>query len=60
MGWMALPPVPHDCRTEDEKDAMTIHTLGVDIARNVLKRRVMRDSLMLVIAEIGPCTITIE
>ncbi|WP_046867584.1 IS110 family transposase [Microvirga massiliensis] len=52
---------------------MTIHTLGVDIAKNVfqlhgvdrsgavvLKRRVMRDSLMQVIAQMAPCTIAIE
>ena len=52
---------------------MTIHTLGIDIAKNVfqlhgvsqtgavvLKRRVMRDSLMQVIAQITPCTIAIE
>jgi transposase len=52
---------------------MTIHTLGIDIAKNVfqlhgvsqtgavvLKRRVMRDSLMQVIAQLAPCTIAIE
>jgi transposase len=52
---------------------MTIHTLGIDIAKNVfqlhgvnkagsvvLKRRVMRDSLLRVIAQIEPCTIAIE
>jgi transposase len=52
---------------------MTIHTLSVDIAKNVfqlhgvdrsgivvLKRRVMRDGLMQVIAQIAPCTIAIE
>jgi transposase len=52
---------------------MTIHTLGIDIAKNVfqlhgvsqtgavaLKRRVMRDSLMQAIAQIAPCTIAIE
>jgi transposase len=52
---------------------MTIHTLGIDIAKNVfqlhgvsqtgavvLKRRVMRDSLMQVVAQIPPCTIAIE
>jgi transposase len=52
---------------------MTIHTLGIDIAKNVfqlhgvsqtgavaLKRRVMRGSLMQAIAQIAPCTIAIE
>jgi transposase len=52
---------------------MTILTLGIDIAKNVfqlhgvsqtgaavLKRRVMRDSLMQVIAQLAPCTIAIE
>ena len=52
---------------------MTIETLGVDIAKTVfqlhgvsrkgrvvLKRRVMRDQLLAVIAQIEPCTIAIE
>ena len=52
---------------------MTIETLGVDIAKNVfqlhgvnsngrivLKRRVMRDELLKVIAQIDRCTIVIE
>jgi transposase len=52
---------------------MTIETLGVDIAKNVfqlhgvnsngrivLKRRVMRDELFKVIAQIDRCTIVIE
>ena len=52
---------------------MTIETLGVDIAKTVfqlhgvnrngrlmLRRRVMRDQLLQVIAQIEPCTITIE
>jgi transposase len=58
---------------KDEDTAMTIHTLGVDIAKNVfqlhgvsaagrvvLRRRVMRDSLLQVIAQLEPCTIAIE
>ena len=52
---------------------MTIETLGVDIAktvfqlhgmnrsgRAVLKRRVMRDKLLAVVAQIEPCTIVVE
>src|ERR1700756_917656 len=52
---------------------MTIETLGIDIAKNVfqlhgvnrngrvlLKRRVLRDQLLAVLAQIGPCTIVIE
>jgi len=52
---------------------MTIETLGVDIAKNVfqlhgvnrngrsvLKRRVMRDELLKVIAQIDRCTIVVE
>ncbi len=52
---------------------MTIHTLGVDLAKNVfqlhgvdrsgtvvLKRRVMRDGLMPVIAQLPACTIAVE
>ena len=52
---------------------MTIETLGIDIAKTVfqlhgvnrngrlvLKRRVMRDQLLHVIAQIEPCTIAIE
>ncbi len=52
---------------------MSIETLGIDIAKNVfqlhgvnrngrvvLKRRVMRDRLLSVVAQIGPCTIVIE
>jgi transposase len=52
---------------------MTIETLGVDIAKNVfqlhgvnrngrvvLKRRVMRDELLAVIARIDRCTIVLE
>lgn len=52
---------------------MTTHTLGIDIAKNVfqlhgvsqtgavvLKRSVMRDNLMQVIAQLAPCTIAIE
>lgn len=52
---------------------MTIETLGIDIAktvfqlhgvnrsgRTVLKRRVMRDQLLAVIAQTEPCTIAIE
>ena len=52
---------------------MTIETLGVDIAKNVfqlhgvnrngrvvLKRRVMRDELLAVIARINRCTIVLE
>lgn len=52
---------------------MTIETLGIDIAKNVfqlhgvncngraiLKRRVMRDELLRVIAQIEPCTIVLE
>ena len=52
---------------------MTIETLGIDIAKNVfqlhgvnrngrvaLKRRVMRDRLLAVLAQIGPCTVVIE
>lgn len=52
---------------------MTIETLGVDIAKTVFqlhgvnrngrvvfKRRVMRDQLLAVIAQIEPCTIAIE
>src|ERR1700751_3125359 len=52
---------------------MTIETLGIDIAKNVfqlhgvnrngrvaLKRRVMRDQLLAVLAQIGPCTVVIE
>ena len=52
---------------------MTIETLGVDIAKNVfqlhgvnrnghvvLKRRVMRDQLLAVLAQIDPCTMVVE
>jgi len=52
---------------------MTIETLGIDIAENVfqlhgvnrngrvvLKRRVMRDQLLDVVAQIGRCTIVVE
>jgi len=52
---------------------MTIETLGIDIAKNVfqlhgvnrngraiLKRRVMRDQLLHVVARIDPCTIVVE
>ena len=52
---------------------MTIHTLGVDIAKNVfqlhgvnaagrvvLRRRVMRDSLLQVMAQIEPCIVAVE
>lgn len=52
---------------------MTIETLGVDIAKNVfqlhgvnrnghvvLKRRVMRDQLLAVLAQIDPCTVVVE
>jgi transposase len=52
---------------------MTLHLLGVDIAKNVfqlhgvdaagrvvLRRRVMRDGLLQVIAQLKPCTIAIE
>jgi transposase len=52
---------------------MTIETLGVDIAKNVfqlhgvnrngrvvLKRRVMRDQLLLVLAQVDPCTVVLE
>jgi transposase len=52
---------------------MTIETLGIDIAKNVfqlhgvnrngrvvLMRRVMRDQLLAVLAQIGPCTVVIE
>ena len=52
---------------------MTLHLLGIDIAKNVFqlhgvgaagrvvfRRRVMRDSLLQVIAQLEPCTIAIE
>ncbi len=52
---------------------MTIETLGVDIAKNVfqlhgvnrngrvvLKRRVMRDQLLEVLAQIDQCTVVVE
>ena len=52
---------------------MTIEILGIDIAKNVfqlhgvnrgglvvLKRRVMRDQLLEVLAQIEPCTVVIE
>jgi transposase len=52
---------------------VTIETLGIDIAKNVfqlhgvnrngrlvLKRRVMRDQLLAVLAQNGPCTVVIE
>jgi transposase len=52
---------------------MTIHILGVDIAKNVfqlhgvnaagrvvLRRRVMRDSLLQVMAQIEPCIVAVE
>jgi transposase len=52
---------------------MTIETVGVDIAKNVfqlhgvncngrvvLRRRVMRDGLLLAIAQINRCTIVLE
>src|SRR6201981_1376614 len=52
---------------------MTIETLGIDIAKNVfqlhgvnrngrvaLKRRVMRDRLLAVLAQIDPCTVVLE
>jgi transposase len=52
---------------------MAIETLGIDIAKNVfqlhgvgrnghsvLKRRVMRDELLTVIAQIEPCTLVLE
>jgi transposase len=52
---------------------MSIETLGVDIAKNVfqlhgvnrsgralLRRRVMRDQLLSVLAQIGPCTVVVE
>lgn len=52
---------------------MTIETVGIDIAKNVfqlhgvnrngrtiLKRRVMRDQLLDVVAQIDPCTIVVE
>ena len=52
---------------------MTIETLGVDIAKNVfqlhgvncngrvvLKRRVMRDQLLEVLAQIKQCTVVVE
>ena len=52
---------------------MTIETLGIDIAKTVfqlhsvnrnghviLKRRVMRDQLIAVLAQIDPCTVVVE
>jgi hypothetical protein len=52
---------------------VTIETLGIDIAKNVfqlhgvnrngrvvLKRRVMRDQLLAVLAQNGSCTVVIE
>lgn len=52
---------------------MTVEILGVDIAKNVfqlhgvnrngrviLKRRVMRDQLLAVLAQIDPCTVVVE
>ena len=52
---------------------MTIETLGVDMAKNVfqlhgvdrngrvvLKRRVMRDQLLQIMAQIDPCTVVVE
>ena len=52
---------------------MTLHLLGIDITKNVfqlhgvdaagrvvLRRRVMRDSLLQVIAQLKPCTIALE
>jgi transposase len=52
---------------------MTLHLLGIDIAKNVfqlhgvdaagrvvLRRRVMRDGLLQVIAQLKPCTIALE
>ena len=52
---------------------MAIETLGIDIAKNVfqlhgvnrggrlvLRRRVMRDQLLEVLAQVEPCTIAIE
>jgi transposase len=52
---------------------MTIETLGIDIAKNVfqlhgvnrngrvvLKRRVVRDQLLAVLAQIYPCTVLVE
>jgi transposase len=52
---------------------MNIQTLGIDIAKNVfqlhgvnrsshvvLKRRVMRDQLLAVLAQIDPCTMVVE
>jgi len=52
---------------------MTIETLGIDIAKNVfqlhgvnrngravLKRRVMRDQLLDVVAQMEPCTVVVE
>jgi transposase len=52
---------------------MTIHMIGIDIAKNVfqlhgvnrngravLKRRVMRDQLLDVVARLEPCTIVVE
>lgn len=52
---------------------MTIETLGIDIAKNVfqlhgvnragkpvLRRRVMRDQLMEVVAQVEPCTVVVE
>ena len=52
---------------------MNIQTLGIDIAKNVfqlhgvsrsghvvLKRRVMRDQLLAVLAQIDPCTVVVE
>jgi transposase len=52
---------------------MNIQTLGIDIAKNVfqlhgvnrsghvvLKRKVMRDQLLAVLAQIDPCTVAVE
>ena len=52
---------------------MTVETLGIDIAKNVfqlhgvnrngrvvLKRRVMRDQLLAVLAQIERCTVVVE
>src|SRR4051812_9371705 len=73
VGWTALPHRRHPRGALDEDSTMTLHLLGIDIAKNVfqlhgvdaagrvvLRRRVMRDGLLQVIAQLKPCTIALE
>ena len=73
MGWTAVPPTLRLRACNWKESFHDNRDLGIDIAKNVfqlhgvnrngrvvLKRRVMRDQLLAVLAQIGPCTVVIE